>query len=147
MNALLLSWLGTPRLTYTGKSLAGQSSTGQPLPFRTRKSLALFIYLTVEKGVHAREKLVTLFWPESDTPRGRGMLRTTLAYLNQTLEGLDRSYLDIQTQTLGFDFNADYELDLDSVSAALEAIQHQPAPAERAQWTGHLQKAVRCYRG
>lgn len=75
MTHLKLLVLGTPEL-WLGE---------QPITFPTRKTLALFIYLAVEKGRHPRERLMALLWPESDDKRSRGALRTTLTYLRQTL--------------------------------------------------------------
>jgi DNA-binding SARP family transcriptional activator len=57
MGQLNLAFLGTPEVRHGG----------QVVTFRTRKALALFIYLVVKAGMHSREKLTALFWPESDT--------------------------------------------------------------------------------
>src|SRR5436305_244322 len=75
MGHLTLRTLGTPEVRHAGTLLA----------FRTRKTLALLIYLAVEPGLHAREKLTALFWPESDAAHGRAMLRRTLAFLRNPL--------------------------------------------------------------
>ncbi|GAB4443048.1 MAG: AAA family ATPase [Anaerolineae bacterium] len=137
INRLRLTWLGTPEISYAD----------QPLTFRTRKALALFIYLTTEGGSHSREKLTTLFWPESDATRGRGMLRTTLAYLREVMAGFETDYLMVEPQSLGFDFQADFELDLHTLQAALDLIQPQPGPVERERAIGQLQRAANLYRG
>src|SRR5215212_6484798 len=107
MHPLGLAWLGTPLITYAE----------QTLTFRTRKATALLVYLTTETGIHTREKLTTLFWPESDTTRGRGMLRTSLAYLRETLDAIGPPYLIIEPQTLRFDFNRHVDLDLHHIQA------------------------------
>ncbi|MBE7556995.1 MAG: AAA family ATPase [Anaerolineales bacterium] len=136
-NRLHLAWLGTPLVSYAE----------QPVMFRTRKALALLIYLTTEVGPHSREKLTTLFWPESDTARGRGMLRTTLAHLREVMDTFDTLYLLVEPQTLGFDFQSNFELDLHTLQAALEITQRQPSPAERKEAISHLQVAASRYRG
>jgi DNA-binding SARP family transcriptional activator len=75
MGQLSVKLLGTPDVR----------RDGQPLAFPTRKALALLIYLVVEGGAHSREKITALFWPESDSERGRGTLRRTLAYLREVI--------------------------------------------------------------
>ncbi|MEX1021149.1 MAG: AAA family ATPase [Litorilinea sp.] len=154
---LVLAWLGTPVSSYADR----------PLTFRTRKALALLIYLSVEVGTHTREKLVTLFWPESDTARGRGMLRTSLAHLREALDTpvdssiatshlatphlatshLATAYLKVETQTLSFSFDSHFELDLHRIQAGLDVIQRQPTLAERGDSIRQLQRAVSGYRG
>lgn len=134
---LVLAWLGTPLITYAD----------QALPFRTRKALALLVYLTTEAGIHTREKLTTLFWPESNTTRGRGMLRTSLAYLREALAVIDTPYLIVEPKTLSFAFHSAFELDLHHLQAGVDALQRQPAPAERGPSISLLQTAVNRYRG
>ena len=56
INNLEIRVLGPPEVLYRG----------QPVKFAARKALALFIYLVVEPGTHPREKLETIFWPESE---------------------------------------------------------------------------------
>jgi predicted ATPase/DNA-binding SARP family transcriptional activator len=130
MAHLRLSFLGSPEVWY-GR---------QTLSFATRKVLALLIYLTVEEGLHPREKLVTLFWPESDPVHGRGALRTTLGHLRRTLEKAvppgSQTYLVVKADALGFNATSDFELDLRTIGAALGAEQARL-----------LQEAIRRYRG
>src|SRR5215469_766041 len=75
MGQLHLAFLGTPEVRHSG----------QVVTFRTRKALALLIYLVVKGGMHSREELTALFWPESDEEQSRATLRSTLAYLRKTL--------------------------------------------------------------
>jgi DNA-binding SARP family transcriptional activator len=134
ISRLKLAWLGTPLINYGD----------QPITFRTRKALALLIYLTTEAGIHTREKLTTLFWPESDATRGRGMLRTTLAHLREVL---DTAYLSVEPQALSFAFQSNFELDLHTLQVALDLIQSQPSPAVRERVMSQLQRVVNLYRG
>lgn len=111
MSRLHLALLGAPQVRH------GQ----QPLSFRTRKGLALLIYLAVEEGMHTRERLTTLFWPESDSSSGRANLRSTLMYLRKTVAHGNEEAADhllIERGALGFDRSAAYELDLETVGAA-----------------------------
>jgi DNA-binding SARP family transcriptional activator len=51
------------------------------------KRVALLAYLAVARpnGFHRRDKLLGLFWPESDQERGRGSLRKAIYLLRQSL--------------------------------------------------------------
>ena len=75
MSRLSLAVLGTPQVRHGG----------QPVSFPTRKALALLIYLAVESGLHSREKLTALFWPESDSLRGRATFRRTLETIERII--------------------------------------------------------------
>ncbi|MDX1660879.1 MAG: tetratricopeptide repeat protein, partial [Gemmatimonadota bacterium] len=57
-----------------GPALAGQS-----------KRLALLAHLALSPGLHRRESLLALLWPESDPTVGRRALRQALHYLRKTL--------------------------------------------------------------
>lgn len=141
---------------------------GQEATFRTRKALALLIYLAVERGIHARDELAALFWPESDQSKGRAALRSTLAYLRRALrdpspsipgESRDGGYLIIERDTLGFNFEADFEADWLALQAAWVAARspvHLPASGEMEQpgdrlapatLLTQLQTAASLYRG
>ena len=79
MRGLELSLLGTPRVCVDGREAA----------FRTRKTLALLIYLAAEGGMHPREKLAELLWPASESRGGRTALRSSLSRLRRALgEGI-----------------------------------------------------------
>jgi DNA-binding SARP family transcriptional activator len=55
------------------------------LHFRSRKILALLAYLILEPGLHSRDKLADLLWPEADESAGRASLRNALAQINSEL--------------------------------------------------------------
>ncbi|MFN8443579.1 MAG: BTAD domain-containing putative transcriptional regulator [Caldilineaceae bacterium] len=58
---------------------------GQPLSLRSRKQLALLVYLAVEHSIaHSRDSLMALFWPEDSTPNAQNNLRVTLSRLRET---------------------------------------------------------------
>ena len=75
MDPLILRFFGSPEVIYQG----------HPLKFRSRKVLALLVYLVVEPGWHSRDKVTALLWPDSDRERGGVSLRSTIARLRQTL--------------------------------------------------------------
>ncbi len=115
MKSLSMAFLGEPQVEYRGKRLG----------FRTRKALALLVYLSVDGSRHSREKLATLFWPEEDGETGRRRLRTTLYYLRQALReviGDDAAadYLATDRESLAFNFRAPYELDVETLLQAAD---------------------------
>ena len=65
-----LTVLGPPEL---------RGPDGDPVRFRTRKHLALLIYLAVEPPVaHRRDRLAAFFWPDADLDEARHSLATAL---------------------------------------------------------------------
>ncbi|MCA9723624.1 MAG: trifolitoxin synthesis, TfuA, partial [Gemmatimonadetes bacterium] len=55
---------------------------GEPVRLRTRKHLALLIYLAIEPPVsHRRDRLAALLWPRATTEEGRHSLATALSML------------------------------------------------------------------
>jgi DNA-binding SARP family transcriptional activator len=92
---------------------------GQPVAFATRKTLALLAYLVVVGGTLSRDRLTSLFWPDSDIAHGRAALRNTLAYLRAALgEDADRpGRLRADRSTLAFE-RLGASLDLELVEAA-----------------------------
>jgi DNA-binding SARP family transcriptional activator len=100
--------LGSPEITFGG----------QRLSFRTRKTLALLIYLLIERGMHSREALMTMLWPEIPTPKAAVTLRVTLSRLRQALRPVGDVLIAAEGK-VGFDFNFPFDLDLDWLSAAV----------------------------
>src|SRR2546423_920257 len=75
---------GTDAMSILRVHVLGQPEArldGRPLSFRTRRALALLIYLAVEGGLHARETLAALLSPHLDPEPARTMLRHSLAAL------------------------------------------------------------------
>src|SRR6266566_376361 len=111
MGRLILRLLGTPEVSHSD----------QPLTLQTRKVLALLAYLAVEQGVHSRDKITALLWPESDEERGKASLRRALAYLRESLDEpshersghgpLPSTHLLIEHHTLSFNLASDFEGD------------------------------------
>src|ERR671938_125688 len=75
MSLLRLQLLGPPRAW----------RDDQLLRFKRRKTLALLAYLGVESGLHTRDALAALLWPETAGGDARSSLRTTLVDLRQVL--------------------------------------------------------------
>jgi predicted ATPase/DNA-binding SARP family transcriptional activator len=135
MERLSLRFLGPPEVRYQG----------QTLKFRSRKELALLIYLVVEGGQHSREKLIAFLWPDSDRQRGQASLRNTLVRLRQALAGAG-PYLIIEPSVVSFDFSRPFELDLDTVQTASQTSQETTKSADLTH-RSPLQAATAVYRG
>jgi non-specific serine/threonine protein kinase len=99
----------------------------QTLPFPTRKTLALLIYLAVEGGAHSRDALATLLWPSSDPEQARAALRQTLAMLKKILYDPAKpemlSYVLTTRADLSINPTTVITLDIQIVQAALDAVQ------------------------
>ncbi len=65
---------------------------------------------------------MALFWPESDAERGRSALRATLAYLRRAFDTAspdsNQLFLRVEADAVGFNFEADFELDVRMVEVA-----------------------------
>ena len=107
VESLTIRLLGTPEIRLGEK----------PLSFRTRKVLALLIYLAVERGMHSRESLMALLWPESPANSAAVTLRTTLSRLRKALQ-LAGDVLVTKAGKVGFDSNCIIDLDLDWLNTA-----------------------------
>src|SRR5919198_1865325 len=107
MGRLSLAFLGGPEVRHADR----------PIPLPTRKALALLAYLAVEGGTHSREKMTALFWPESDSVRGRATLRSTLVLLRDAL-GEPDAHLIATRDSLAFDFDSEFDLDVRALRSA-----------------------------
>src|SRR6266571_2062737 len=146
MGRLNLALLGTPEVRHPE----------QLLRFPSRKALALLIYLAVEGGVQTREKLTTLFWPESDKTRSKGALRRTLVYLRNTLQEevapSALSHLIAERDTLAFNFASEFQMDVHALQLAFKDVRPSSRSGDlqgeaRSTLLAHFQDAVEQYRG
>src|SRR5215210_9156595 len=69
------------------------TAAGEPIRFRTRKHLALLVYIAVEERVHRRDRLAELLWPRVSSNEARHSLATALSILRPRLglNGLETS--------------------------------------------------------
>jgi DNA-binding SARP family transcriptional activator/tetratricopeptide (TPR) repeat protein len=107
MASLTIRLLGTPEIRYGDR----------PLSFRTRKVLALLVYLTVERGSHGRGSLMALLWPESPADSAAASLRVALSRLRQALRPAGDAIVTEAGQ-VGIDPDFAVDLDLDWLAAA-----------------------------
>lgn len=142
MTQLIVLALGGPEVRHGA----------QPVSFPTRKSLAALIYLMVEGGTHRRDKLVSLFWPESDEQAGRATLRSTLARMRESLKESDGDvHLHVHRDTVSFNVSSDFYLDLNELNQAftiVRAMGRRRTSGEHQQdLVDHLQRGVDAWRG
>ncbi len=143
MSHLSLAFLGAPQVHHAGRMLT----------FRTRKALGLLVYLAVAGGMHSRERLTALFWPESDEEQGRASLRNTLLYLRNALsETSDSPHLITERDALGFDFTSAFEIDVHTLQTAFKQARTHAHVEDlearmRPTLLSQFQAAVEQYRG
>jgi DNA-binding SARP family transcriptional activator/tetratricopeptide (TPR) repeat protein len=106
MATLTMRLLGSPEITVGG----------QPLSFRSRKALALLVYLVIERGMHSREALMALLWPGSSSKNAGVNLRATLSRLRRALQPVGEALLS-EAGKVGFDFSRTIDLDLSWMAA------------------------------
>ena len=82
---------------------------GDPVRFRTRKHLALLIYLAVDRRPHQRVRLAELFWPKVSLTEARHSLATGLSTLRPRLgpQALDtgRDHVHLMAGRLDLDLD------------------------------------------
>ena len=83
---------------------------GEPIRFRTKKHLALLVYLAVEgRRAHRRDRLAEFLWPRVEIAEGRHSLATALSILRPRL-GLatletTRDYVTLRVESLALDLD------------------------------------------
>ena len=146
MSALKIALLGSPEVCQRDHRLT----------FPERKVLALLAYLASEGGVHERQKLTRLLWPESDMAHGRTALRITLLHLRRILEEdtspEGESHVLITHDMLGLDLASGIDLDLHALETAWRLVRVLPAPETvhgevRRALIAQLDRAAALYRG
>jgi DNA-binding SARP family transcriptional activator len=101
----------------------------------------LLAYLGAESGLHARDALAALLWPETAGGDARSSLRTTLVDLRRVL---GESALTATRETVGLAPSVALDLDLQPLRQARGLVRAlDGAPGLRA----HLEQAVALYRG
>src|SRR6266851_7894725 len=146
MSALKIALLGPPEVSHRDHRLT----------FPDSKGLALLAYLATEGGVHERQKLTRLLWPESDMAHARTALRITLLHLRHILEE-DASpeceaHLLITHDTIGLDLASGIDLDLLALETAWKLVRVLPGPEAvagevRRTLIAQFQHAAALYRG
>ncbi len=105
---LQIRLLGVPTVTFQER----------PLKFRSRKVLALLVYLLVTGERHNRNSLMALLWPESDPKRASASLRSTVARLRRAL-AVAGEFIVTEPGVVSFDFERPSSLDLHLLGTAV----------------------------
>jgi DNA-binding SARP family transcriptional activator/predicted ATPase len=136
VSRLTLRLLGPPRVERDGKGIH----------IGRRKALALLAYLAVERGVHRREALAALFWPEYDPSAARADLRRTLSLLRRKL---GQGCLCVDRETAGIDPDAEVGLDVAQLKDLLARCASHAHPRDQVcpECVPALEEAVALYRG
>ena len=71
----------------------------------------------VERGLHPRDKLMVLFWPEGETRLAQSALRNTLARIKEALREVDEP-LRMEGDRVGFNVSIASTLDLELITRA-----------------------------
>ncbi|MEZ4718801.1 MAG: BTAD domain-containing putative transcriptional regulator [Caldilineaceae bacterium] len=124
MSRLTIQLLGAPTIAVDG----------QPIETDTRKATALMAYLAMQPGVHTRDHLATLLWPDLDQTRARAALRRTLSALNRTLAS---AWLDVTRESLALRQDA---------TVGIDAHRFRTLAAPDAA-LAQLEDAAACYTG
>ena len=89
----------------------------QLIQFRSRKILALFIYLAVTKKSHSRDHLMVLLWPNSDRKRANTSLRNSLSRLEAAFPFTEK-VLDLNGKLVQLNPAQTIRLDLSQIAQA-----------------------------
>ena len=118
--------------------------SGLELRFRTRKVLALLVYLALKGGMQSRDHLAGLFWIDAEPSAGRNSLRNTLSYLREALG--NEQFLHIERQVVGLNFDSDLIVDvLELEQAATLALE--PGDVDLEVQISRLEAAASLCRG
>jgi predicted ATPase/DNA-binding SARP family transcriptional activator len=125
---LALSFLGTVAISLNGEPVSDQLLA---------KPQALLCYLAVTGRRHSREKLAGLLWGDTPEDRAKASLRKALSSLRK----LSESALIITRQTVAFNHDGDYWLDVEAFESALANDDADPETLQA------VHEAVDLYRG
>ena len=117
MSSLSIYLLGPPRLERDGVAVH----------FARRRTLAFTLYLAVTGEPHHRERLTSLFWPESEPGRARASLRRALYQINQTL---GEGWIETEGDTVRFADNGALWLDVDQFRRSMAACREHGHASE-----------------
>ncbi len=104
--SLAVRLLGPLTIQRNGASIAG---------LRSRKALALFVYLVATEKPVTRAKLVDLIWPDQDEKRGRANLSWALNHLKKHIPGC----ISAERHTIQFTPSDSIAIDIHTLQLAL----------------------------
>ena len=101
----------TFRLLGGGEILLGDKAVA----LRTRKMKALLIFLVMHQRPFTREQLAELLWDDRELEQALANLRSLLSTLRRSL----KPWLRVDRQTVAFNHDTDYRLDVNAFTALL----------------------------
>ncbi|MCA9916400.1 MAG: tetratricopeptide repeat protein [Anaerolineales bacterium] len=133
---LIVKLLGNVSFEIDGEPVQGLPS---------RKAEAILAYLICQERPFSREYLATLFWEDRSQKQGLANFRSVLSSLRREFE----PFLTITRQTVAFNHEANYWLDLSVFTAAIKATQSHPhlSLEECPECVAQLETAVSLYNG
>lgn len=138
MPALHIQLLGDFRLTYGEEAVTSVNTT---------RLQSLLAYLVLHRSApQPRQHLAFLFWPDSTEAQARSNLRTLLTRLRHGLPDADR-FLHVDTQTLQWQPEAPFTLDVAEFEAALARADRAERAGNRTGTRMALERAVDQYHG
>ena len=120
MAQLRIALLGSFQVTLDGKV---------DVTFETDPARALLAYLVMNAGTRfRRDVLATLLWPEEPRADGLHALRQTLSRVRRAIQDkqAEPAFLEITRQTIRFNPESTYWLDLDAFSQLAATIHQHP---------------------
>lgn len=131
MSELKIYLLGNPKILINGEEIHTDR----------RKAIALLAYLALNRRVHSRESLATLFWPDYDTSSAYAYLRRTIWELNQAL---GEGWLAVERDSLALNHKREIWLDVDDFQQMTES---DPSGGLEHSAFSNLEAAASLYRG
>ena len=119
--------------------------------FPTRKSTALFSALVLNSGrIFHRDTLAEMFWGDLSIEKAKGCLRTDLWRIRNMLglkEVSSEHYLLINKNSIGFNNEASYELDVEQFEKKVTNLLKRPPQELTNEESKILQESINLYRG
>jgi DNA-binding SARP family transcriptional activator len=143
MGTLSISLLGPLRVALDGEYVNR---------FEADTARALLAYLAMNVGtVFQRNMLAGLLWPDQSEPAARRNLRQALSRLRSAIGDREAAppFLSVTHTMIHFNPASSYELDVDTFTTMLAAVQQHPHSdmASCLSCHRHLERAVELYRG
>src|SRR5579863_8137426 len=108
---------------------------------------SLLAYLALHRGLpQARSRVAFALWPDSTDTQARTNLRNLLFKLRLTLPEIE-SFLVVERQTVGFQQDANFRLDVQDFEAAIARAEEARARQDTAMERQALEAAIQFYQG
>lgn len=138
MQTLSLCLFGRLKIVCANQSL---------VQLEPRRAQELLCYLLLYRDrLHEREKLATLFWPESSAVQAKRYLRQTLWQLQSGLNSEQtNTLLCVEHERIGVNAAGDYWLDVDVLEQAYSGTREQLGRTLGAAQAAQIEAAVALY--